>query len=382
MTKAMFAFSADPIHRGHIDIIKRAAALFEEVVVGIGVNPDKNCMFSLEERVEMAKKALQDIPNVKLTAYDGLTVDYAYENNIPVIVKGVRSLNDFDYEMGIEDIQKSQNLGIETFPLFGRKELAHISSSSAKAVQKEHGLIHEYVPLHIKQKLEERISGQYVIGVTGEIGSGKSYVSEKFEELGKQKGIKVYNLDLDKIAHEILEERKEPKYQEVRDNIAKTFGEEVKLPAGIINRKALGDIVFNDYSKLQKLNELMHTPILVRFRRELYDKKGLILLNAALIAEGGWGYLCNNNVVLVDVDKASQERRLKERKVEGKALTVEQIQRRLGSQYNFAKKREELEEAISKDKYGKLWLIDNSDNSNPAEIEKTFDNVVKEMGVK
>lgn len=377
MTKAIYAFSGDPITYGHVNIIERSAKTFDNVVVGIGINPDKKYMFNLEERTEMAKKALANMPSVNVDSFKGLLVDYAYENNIPVIVKGVRNSADFDYENVLHQIGESQKLGIETHMLFARPELAHISSSTVKAIQREQGLVHEYVPLNVKQNLEARISKQYIIGVSGEIGSGKSYVSQKFERLSKKKDILLHNIELDYIGHKILGDLKQPVYQKTRDKIAKIFGKETQLNDGTINRKTLGEIVFNNPAELQKLNEIMETPLIVRLRRELYGKQGLILLNAALITEANMSYLCNNNVVLVNVDKESQRRRLRER-----GLTIEQIQRRLASQYTFKQKRGKLTERIKKDNNGKIWIVDSSDNADEKNIENVFDDIIKYLNVK
>jgi pantetheine-phosphate adenylyltransferase len=377
MRKSMYAFSGDPITYGHIDIVERVAGIFDKVIVGIGANPDKKYTFSLEERTDMAKRSLAKFSNVRVVSFKGLLVDYAYENRVSVIVKGVRNAADVEYEKILHQVGDSQKLGIDTHMLFARTGLDHISSSAAKALQKEQGLIHEYVPLYVKQKLEAKISGQYILGVTGEIGSGKSYISKKIEELGRNKGINVYNIELDTIGHQILGELTEPKYHEVRQKIADVFGKEVRLPDGKINRKALGEIVFNDSEKLIKLDEIMYTPLLLRLRRELYGKKGLILFNAALIAEAGLAYLCNNNVLLLKVNKQSQERRLKERN-----LSSEQIERRLASQYNFEQKKAKLEEAIEKDKQGKVWVVDNSDESDEAGIKNAFEEIVRELDVK
>ena len=291
--------------------------------------------------------------------------------------KGIRNKADLEYEETLDKINRSQVQGIKTRILGAKPELAHVSSSAVKALQKEHGFTHEYVPLYVKQKLEAKISGQYIVGVTGEIGSGKSYISSRFEELGKEKGIEVHNIELDNIGHQILSERSEPAYQEVRSKIAEEFGTGVRQPDGMIDRKGLGEIVFNDTKKLAKLNEIMQTPLMVRLRRELSGKKGTILFNAALIAESDMGYLCNNNVVLVTVDKESQERRLKERN-----LTQEQIEKRLASQYNLSQKHRKIIEAIMRDRQGNMWILDNSDNANPNKIVQTFDDVVKVLECK
>lgn len=377
MTKAMYAFSGDPIHYGHIDIIERAAKAFDKVIVGFGVNARKQYLFSLEERTEMARRSLAHLPNIEIISFGGLLVDYAYEHGIPVIVKGVRSLSDFDYENVLHHIGKSQKLGIDTHVLFAKPEFAHISSSIVKEMQINQGMIHEYVPLYVKQCLEARISKQYIVGVTGEIASGKSYVSKMFEDIGRENGIPVYNIELDDITHHILTDLKEPVYQEVRETIVKTFGGNTRNSDGTINRKALGEIVFNNSEKLEALNRIMYNPLLVRLRRELFGKEGLMLLNAALIAESRMSYLCNNNVVLVYTDKKSQERRLKSRE-----LTEQQIRTRLASQYNFEQKKEAVEAAVKEHKHGKTWVINNSDNYSRELVKQAFDDIIKCLGMR
>jgi KaiC/GvpD/RAD55 family RecA-like ATPase len=114
-----------------------------------------------------------------------------------------------------------------------------------KAIQKENGFTHKFVPLYVKQRLEQRMSGQYRIAVTGEIGAGKSYVSNQFVELGKQRGIDVHNIELDHVAHSILGSLQEPGYVTVRAKIADTFGDHVQQDDGFIDRKALGDIIID-----------------------------------------------------------------------------------------------------------------------------------------
>lgn len=375
MKKAIYAFSGDPITYGHIDVIARASKAFDNVVVGIGVNPDKKYMFNLEERTEMAQRTLSRFPNVDVVSFQGLLVDYAYENGIGVIVKGVRNAADFDYENVLHQVGESQKLGVDTHILFARPELAHISSSAVKGIQKEQGLIHEYVPLYVKQCLEARMSGQYIVGVTGEIGAGKSYVSQQFSRLGKQRGITVHDIELDQLGHQILGELKQPRYDDVRRQIANTFGQQVRKEDGTIDRKLLGEIVFSDSDASNRLNEIMTTPLLVRLRMGLYGKQGLILFNAALIAESDMAYLCNNNVVLVYADKQTQESRLASR-----GLTSEQMQRRLGSQFYYEEKKNKMQQAIDRDNQGKIWVVDNSEGK--TEIEKTFDEVVSELKIK
>lgn len=377
MKRAMYAFSGDPITFGHIDVVERASKAFDDVTVGIGVNPSKlnRYMFSLEERTKMAEHALSHLKNVHVTSFEGLLVDYAYENDIPVIVKGVRNSADFDYENMLHQAGESQKLGVDTHILFARPELSHVSSSMVKAMQAEHGFIQDFVPLHVKQALEEKVSKQYFLGVTGEIGSGKSYVSSKFEEFGKAVGIPVYNIDLDKIGHEIYE-LSAPRYKSTRKQIIDCFGKSVAGPEDSINRKELGNIVFNSKSELEKLNKIMYTPLMVRLRHAMKGKEGLILLNAALIAESDMSYLTNNNTLLLDVNKESQTSRLHNRK-----LSDEQITIRLESQYDFAEKKSQLENAIESTHHGKVWTYDNSNSVSDMGLKNTFNEIVNHYSI-
>jgi len=376
MTKALYAFSGDPITFGHIDIIKRAATVFSEIIVGIGVNPDKQHTFTLEERTMMAQQCLTGIENVQVVSFTGLLVDYAYEHDISVIIKGVRNQVDFNYESILHQVGERHKLGIDTHILIAKPELSHISSSTVKAIQKEQGSIQEYVPLNVKQCVEKKISNQYILGITGEIGVGKSFISQQFVEMGKKSGINVYDIDLDRIGHQILSNLMESGYQRIRKKIIVEFGEEIVDAKGFIDRKVLGEIVFNDFKRLRKLNKIMLSPIQVRLRRELYGKQGLIILNAALLAEADMTYLCNNNVLIVKVDKEIQKNRLKSRDLDEK-----QIKRRLESQYSFEKKKKHLELAIQKHNHGKIWILDSTDGSQEA-ISKSFNQFITYFRIK
>ncbi len=355
MTKAVYAFSGDPITYGHVDIVDRAAQVFDELVVAIGTNPQKQYLFSMAERLQLTQKALQHIPNVQVTSFKGLLVDFAYELRADVIVKEVCNPTDFEYENSLYKLGLSQEINIDTFILLARAELAHISSSHVKQIQQDQGLTHDYVPINVKQALEAKMNQQYIVAVTGEIGAGKTYVCQRLVELSRAAGIPAHHIDLDEITHQIYQDLPQPRYQQVRQIIAQEFGSEVQKKDGTINRKVLGEIVFNDYQKLHTLNQIMQQPLMVRIRRELYGKKGLILLSAALIVESNMVHLVNNNVCLIKIDKKTQKQRLMDRD-----LSENQIQRRLQSQYTFQQKKEILLDIVEHENYGKMWLIDNS----------------------
>ncbi len=367
MTKSIYAFSGDPITYGHVDVVERAAKLFDEVIVGIGANPEKKYLFSLEERTEMAKNALAKFKNVKVVSFDGLLVDYVYENCIDFIIKGVRNNKDFDYETELHAVGQSQR-PIETMLLLAKPELRYVSSSTVKAIQKEYGDLTKYVPLNVKQKLEEKLSGQYLLGIAGGAGSGKSYVSKKFEELNHQKRIEIHLVDLDKIGHKILGEWNEPLYAKIREQIVENFGEEVKLADGFINRKTLGEVVFNDEQKWNKLDEIMREPIMRGFKKEIYGKKGLILVEGAIMIEKNWTNLLNHNIVLISADEQSRQRRLNER-----GWTEERIKQVITRQATDSEKEKKLRTAIEKDNCGRAFYVNNSDTSN--NIEEIFEEV-------
>ena len=128
MKRAIFPGSFDPFTLGHYSIVKRTLAFMDEVIVGIGINEDKRCLMSVEKRVESIRKLYVDEPRVKVLAYSGLTVDFAHEQGAGVIIRGIRTVKDFEYEESIADINRKLS-GIETVLLFTEPDLASVSSS-------------------------------------------------------------------------------------------------------------------------------------------------------------------------------------------------------------------------------------------------------------
>jgi pantetheine-phosphate adenylyltransferase len=216
---AVYAFSGDPITFGHIDIIERALTLFPNIIVAIGTNPDKNYTFTAKERERLAKEALAHLAGVTVRHFKGLLVDFAYEQKARAIIKGVRDTQDFAYEQTLHSMSVSQNYGIETVVLFARPALAHISSSTVKMLQKSQGLTHEYVPLSVKVALEKKLNNRIIIGMTGEIASGKTTAAQHIVEAAQANGQTVHHIDLDVLAHQIQNELNEPRYKAVRAEI-------------------------------------------------------------------------------------------------------------------------------------------------------------------
>ncbi len=157
MSKAVYPGSFDPITIGHLDIIKRAAANFEELTVAVLNNPDKSPLFSVEERVNMIKEAVKDIPNVKADAFSGLLAEYAKEHDIRVTVRGLRTPTDFEYELPTAQFNQILSEGqLETHFLATRLEYAHLSSSAVRQVAKFKGNIKGLVPDCILERIYQK----------------------------------------------------------------------------------------------------------------------------------------------------------------------------------------------------------------------------------
>ena len=138
MKRALFPGSFDPITLGHYDIIKRALDLFDEIVVAIGVNGDKNYMFTVEQRKEFIEKAFADEPKVKVTTYQGLTVDFCKEIDAQFILRGLRNPADFEFEKAIAHTNRKLSQ-IETVFLLTAARTSFISSSIVRDVIRNHG---------------------------------------------------------------------------------------------------------------------------------------------------------------------------------------------------------------------------------------------------
>ena len=155
MKKAVYPGSFDPITNGHLDIIKRAAEIFDEVCVAVISNPDKNAYFSLEERLQMLKEAAKDIKRVKVDYFDGLLVDYAKQKGFESIIRGLRAVSDFDYEFQMALTNRQMNPKIETVFLMTDYKYSYLSSSIVKQIAHFGGDVHNLVPENVAERLKK-----------------------------------------------------------------------------------------------------------------------------------------------------------------------------------------------------------------------------------
>ena len=148
--------SFDPITNGHIDIIKRAAEVFDIVYVSVLNNSSKNPLFSAEERIQLIKEVMQDTPNIHVESSSGLLIEYAKAKNAKVIVRGLRAVSDFEYEMQITSMNRVLDENIETFFIMTKNQYSFLSSSIVKEVAKYGGDVRELVPEAIEKALKDK----------------------------------------------------------------------------------------------------------------------------------------------------------------------------------------------------------------------------------
>ncbi|MGH2591962.1 MAG: pantetheine-phosphate adenylyltransferase [Anaerolineae bacterium] len=156
MTTAVYPATFDPIHYGHLDIIRRAAAIFDEVIVGVYDRPLKNLLFDVSERLALVREAVADIPRVRVTSYSGLTVDFAREAGAQVILRGLRVVSDFELEWRMALTNKQLAPELEVLCLMTNREYAFLSSSIVREVALLNGDVSGMVPMHIVRALARK----------------------------------------------------------------------------------------------------------------------------------------------------------------------------------------------------------------------------------
>jgi pantetheine-phosphate adenylyltransferase len=153
--RAVCPGSFDPVTNGHLDIIGRVSALYDEVIVAVFSNRKKSGLFSVEERIEMLADATTEYPNVRIDSFQGLTVDYCRAHQIPVIVKGLRAVSDFDYELQMAQMNRGL-AGIDTLFMPTNPEYSFLASSLVKDIASWDGDVSALVPAGVLKKFAER----------------------------------------------------------------------------------------------------------------------------------------------------------------------------------------------------------------------------------
>lgn len=148
--------SFDPVTYGHLDIIKRGANVFDRVYVAVLNNRNKNPLFTIAERVELLKTVTEEFPNVVIDSFSGLLVDYAKSKNAKVILRGLRAVSDFEYEMQSTSINKNLDEEIDTFFMMTNNQYSFLSSSIVKEIAKYQAKVSDLVPATVEKALREK----------------------------------------------------------------------------------------------------------------------------------------------------------------------------------------------------------------------------------
>ena len=157
MSIALYPGSFDPVTYGHLDIAMRAAKIFDQLVIGVFATPQKDLLFTIEERVDMIRKSVKQIPNIQVEQYSDLTVDFAKQLNASVIVRGLRMSPDFEREFEMALMNKKLAPEIEVFCMMASVQYQFLSSSLMKEVLKLRGYIEDLVPNHVAAALREKL---------------------------------------------------------------------------------------------------------------------------------------------------------------------------------------------------------------------------------
>ena len=157
-TLAVYPGSFDPLTNGHVDIITRGARLFDRIVVAILINSEKSPLFTMEERVEIAREVFKDVPNVEVDTFDGLLVDYVDRRGAQVIVRGLRAVSDFEFEFQMALMNQRLNGRIETIFLMPAEQYTYTSSRLIKEVFRLGGKVHGLVPDMVEDRLRRKLA--------------------------------------------------------------------------------------------------------------------------------------------------------------------------------------------------------------------------------
>lgn len=156
MKKAIYPGTFDPVTVGHVDVIRRAAHIFDNLVVAVAKSTRKNTWFSLEERVQLVREASADLKNVEVTTFDGLLVDFVRKSNVGVVVRGLRAFSDFDYEFHMALTNRKLAPDIETVFLMTSEAFSYVSSSSVREIWGLGGDTSDFVPACVLKALEAK----------------------------------------------------------------------------------------------------------------------------------------------------------------------------------------------------------------------------------
>ncbi len=154
---AIYPGSFDPITKGHLDVLERAAGIFDKVIIAVLVNSSKKSFLPIEDRIELIRESCKYLENVEVDSFDGLTIDYARQKDAKILIRGLRAVSDFEYEMQLSQTNSALAPDINTVFLITKPKYNFISSSTIKEIAKMNGDISKFVPKPVADYLQEKI---------------------------------------------------------------------------------------------------------------------------------------------------------------------------------------------------------------------------------
>lgn len=368
MPNAIYPLSADPITNGHLDVIFRARKIFDNLIVAVGNNYAKNYTFSLSERKEMVTRVLKNFSNIRVIGFEGLLTDLAKQENINFIVRGFRNSNDYLHELNLYQNYLSQNPNLEFINLFSSNNF--ISSTAVKEMIIAGGEIHQSVGILVKSALEKKLKKQFLIGISGGVGTGKSTVAKILVQELQAKNIPAQTIDLDILGHEVLE-TKNPSEIEVKQKIVTKFGSSILDSNQSIDRSKLAQKAFLDKQNLKFLTDLIHPLVLLKLRQKLQNQTGVIFVESGIWEEYELSYICNHTMVLLESSPQKVSQRLLK-----KGLSSTDIEQRIANQLDYNSKKSVLQNLIQKDDYGTIWDL-KTDQIDQQEIQNLIQKIIQ-----
>jgi pantetheine-phosphate adenylyltransferase len=155
---AIYTGTFDPVHHGHLDIIERGSKLFDRLLVGVGINPDKTTLFSVAERVELLQAVTRNFANVEVHPFDGLAVRFVRSQGARIMLRGLRTLSDMEYEFTMSLMNLNLDPEIETVFLMAKEEFSHVSSSLLRQIAKFGGDLSKFIPETVGEALHRKVN--------------------------------------------------------------------------------------------------------------------------------------------------------------------------------------------------------------------------------
>ncbi len=383
--RGLVALSADPVTYGHIDLIRRAGDKCEEVVVLVANNDRKkqSYCFPIEKRTEMVERAVRgtNIGNARVVGSSGLLVDVYLREGCDRLFRGIRNDKDLDFEKEQEALncQLLRTLTGHVEYLTATENLRLVSSTMVKALVELQCNVDTFVPLFVKQALEERLLRQYRVTITGGISVGKSWVAHELARRASSIPTKAAtHINVDGLLRSLYIEDS-PGAQQVRRALADRFGAVLMDESRAVDRKALAARLFRSGSDAEAdrafVTELTLPHVERLYRNALAGATGLVIVEWAQSAEMGLGSWTNNNVIVVDSDDRA-------RFAAERGISAERLAEMDKIQWSVDRKIQHFRNRCARDNHG--WTIRHQHayhhpNDPSREVKDLFWKILKQM---